>query len=117
MRLESLADAIANINQYNSPESAAYSLRNPGMIPARKEQPHNEDGVRTFSCHRAGYQALLDVLVKRTGNYPNEPLTQTLKIFGVSYDKQKIEALDFIGRALNTNEVSQDTTLSFFLEK
>ena len=119
MRLEALADAIASINSYHSPESTAYSLRNPGMIPAstRKEQPHNEDGIRSFSCHRAGYQALLDVLIKRVGNFPNETLTQTLKIFGGLYEKQKAEAVDFIGRALNTNQVSQDTTLSFFLEK
>lgn len=119
MRLEALADAISAMNSYHSPDSAAYSLRNPGMIPAvaRKEHARNESGIRTFTCHRAGYQALLDVLTKRTANYPAETLAQTLEIFGVSYEKQKNEVYDFIGRSLNTNQISQDTKLSFFTEK
>ena len=119
MKLESIADAISRYNAYAEPESESYTLRNPGMLPAsdRKEQAKNECGIRVFSCHRAGYQALLDVLTKRSENFPAEPLSQTLKAFGITYAKQKEEACDFIGRALNTLEISQNTNLSYFAEK
>lgn len=116
--IEALADAIKDLNNYQDPESEAYRLRNPGMLPARSLATLGDataDGVRRFSCHQAGYKALTDILEKQCARYGTGTLGKMLRQFGHGSEFEVVAALDFIHRATGIT-ASPETELRIFTE-
>ena len=116
-RIESFCDAVASYHDYWSPESQSYELRNPGMISSESQKPHTPEGKRIFSCHRAGYAALMDVVQKRCASHPQQNIKALLEYFGIKMPLQQEHAIDFISRCANSNAISLKTSLSWFLEE
>lgn len=110
-KFEAICDAVAFCNHYWEPESEAYSIRNPGMLSELG------NGKRVFSCHRAGYAALLDRVQKHCTAHPEERLCSLLEHFGIKMQMQKEQALDFMARCANSNSLRLETTLKWFLEQ
>jgi len=108
-KLEAICDAVAAYHHYWEPESEAYAIRNPGMLP-------DEKGKRVFSCHRAGYAALLDKVQKRCQAHPDERLELLLELFGIKMRMQKENAIDFMARCANST-LRLDTPLEWFLHE
>jgi len=115
-RLESIADALAMLNEYHDPESEAYRLRNPGMLRAKVIIGTQDDAVRTFTCHQAGYKALTDSLKKQCERYKEKTLESGLAHHGHGNEFAVKTAVDFIRRSIETKEVSANTKLGYFLE-
>ncbi len=107
-KLEAICDAVAAYHHYSEPESEAYGLRNPGLLLG-------DNGKRVFSCHRAGYAALLDRVQKHCRMYPDEKLPLLLEHFGIKMRAQQENALDFMGRCANAT-LGPTTNLKWFLE-
>jgi hypothetical protein len=119
-RLESLADSLALLNDYHSPESESYRLRNPGMLKAKTlEALGNATNacIRIFSCHQGGYKALIDTLRKQCVRHRDVSLRANLTYYGHANEYEVDRAVDFIIRALDDRTVSEQTTLDFFLEE
>jgi hypothetical protein len=117
-KLESLADSLALLNDYRSPESESYRLRNPGMLKARTLEAlgnATNDCIRIFSCHQGGYKALIDTLRKQCQRHGDVPLRANFAFYGHANDYEVDTAVDFIKRALDDRAVSSETTLAFFL--
>lgn len=110
-RLEAILDAVAFVNGYFDPESEAYDLRNPLLLPAHPPF----DGKRRFPCHKAGYCSSVDRIRNFCLRHPNETLGSLLEFFDVNLSLPQERALDFMSRCLNNN-VSIDTPLNWFLE-
>lgn len=108
-RLEAIADSIAQVHGYHEPESESYSLRNPGLLPG-------EIGKRKFTCHKAGYTALLFRVEEYCKANPEARLEVLLKSFGVEMKLQQENAIDFMSRCVNST-LRIETPLSFFLEQ
>jgi len=108
-KLEAFCDAVAAYHHYWEPESEAYTLRNPGLLPG-------ESGKRIFSCHRAGYAALLDRVQKHCAAHPEDRLELMLDTFGIKMRMQKEIAVDFMSRCANSNALKLGTSLKWFLE-
>jgi hypothetical protein len=118
-RLEALADALANLNDYANPESEAYRLRNPGLLRAKTlEHLGNatDDCYRIFSCHQAGYKSLIDTLRKQCERYGRSTVSETLAFYGHGNEFAIAGAIDFVRRSLDDRSVGALTELSFFLE-
>lgn len=107
-RFEAFCDAVAHVNGYFEPESKAYELRNPGLIS-------DSSGHRLFTCHRAGYAALLDRVQKNCSAHPDASLGWLLDSFGVKMKMQQDNALDFLARCSN-GAPKLDTPLRWFLD-
>jgi hypothetical protein len=117
-RLESLAGAIASLNEYHDPSSEAYQLRNPLLLRAKTLEhlgSANDDCIRIFSCHQGGLKGGLDLLRKQCERGKRNTLRMVLGDHGHGDQFSVRAAVDFINRALRSNEVSADTELSFFL--
>lgn len=120
-RLEALADSILNSVGYRDPSHRTYAARNPGRLRAfLPHQAKDVDGMRIFDKHINGYAALLfDLEVKctgksRTGLTPDSPLKEllyTLDFMETAVDKP----VSFLRRALNNEQLSAETPLSYFL--
>jgi hypothetical protein len=108
-RLESFCDALANYHDYGSPESEAYMLRNPGLL-------QDDSGKKKFSCHKAGYSALLDRVQKYCAAHRTEPVCTLMVHFGIKMKLQQERALDFMARSADTNALSLTSPLSWFEE-
>jgi hypothetical protein len=98
-------------NHYFEPESEAYELRNPGLLMALPP----EVGKRHFSCHRAGYTALCDRVIKHFKAHPDQNVASALESFGIKMRQQQENALDFMARCANST-LKLDTSLDWFLE-
>lgn len=96
-------------NHYGEPESESYALRNPGLLLG-------EVGKRVFSCHRAGYAALLDRVEKHCKSNPDEQLKVLLEHFGIKMKIQQENALDFMARCANST-LTMETKLVWFIEE
>lgn len=108
-RLEAICDSIAMYNRYTEPESEAYEMRNPGLLPG-------ESGKRIFSCHRAGYAALLDRVQKHCQQHQDAKIESLLDTFGIKMRIQQENAIDFMARCLSNNALKFGTPLQWFLE-
>lgn len=108
-KLEAIADSIAMVHSYHEPESESYALRNPGLLPG-------EVGKRKFSCHKAGYTALLYRVEEHCKTHPDERLESLLKTFGIEMKRQQETALDFMARCANST-LKMETPLNWFLEQ
>ena len=115
-RLEAICDAIAEYHHYGDPESEAYELRNPGLLQGTSKHPRTQQGIRVFSCHRAGYQALQDTLVKYCNAHKESTVQALLLQFGIKMKMQQENAVDFMARCANSNALKLETSLSWFLE-
>jgi len=109
-RLEAVCDAIAQYHHYGDPESEAYELRNPGLIHDKQT-----GSKRVFSCHRAGYAALLDVVKKQCAANPDAHLPALLETLGIKMRVQQEQAIDFMTRCANST-LNSSTSLNWFLE-
>ena len=114
-RLEALCDAIAFANHYTEPESEAYEIRNPGMLAGDAKNPRTAGGKRIFSCHRAGYAALLDVAQKRCMASPDQQLAALLEQLNIRMRIQQEQAIDFMARCANST-LTFETPLQWFIE-
>jgi hypothetical protein len=121
-RIEALADAIMRMNGYHDPLSAAYRLRNPGMLRAFSAK-HNKDenGYRIFSSFPSGYDnLLLDLKIKCSGNShsklkPEDTLVNLVQCYGnpataATYIKK------FLRHALADENIMETQKLGWFLE-
>lgn len=122
-RLEALADAISRYSGYDNPESAAFQNRNPGNLPAISPR-HIRDlqGKRVFQSFLDGYQALLfDLKVKASGKSSTRlKPSSTIRDLMASYGQPETAAkyiAKFLKRALSIDSITEQTTLSFFLEE
>jgi len=116
-RLECICDAVASYHNYWEPESPAYALRNPGMLHGESKNQRTPEGKRVFSCHRAGYQALMDVVQKKCTAHPEETLQFLFESLGIVMKLQQERALDFLTRCMNSNVPTLRTNLKFFIEE
>jgi hypothetical protein len=121
-KLEALADSIISLTGYLNPESQAYQIRNPGMLPAiSPKHPRDEKNRRIFKSYLDGYQALLfDLVVKcggksRTFLRSDSSLRDLFKARGEP-ETSALYAARFLRRALHDDSISDKTSLSYFLE-
>lgn len=115
MRVEAIADAIAELNDYHSPESEAYRLRNPGLLRNKSLLGVTEEGFRSFTCHQAGYKALTDALLKQCERHKFKTLQDGLAHHGHGNEFAVKTAIDFMKRALGDKTISANTKLESFL--
>lgn len=116
-RLEAICDAVAMYHHYAEPESEAYELRNPGLLLADTKNGNASAGKRVFSCHRAGYAALLDRVQKHCESHPEERITALLETFNIKMKTQQQNTLDFMARCANSNALKMETSLRWFTEE
>jgi len=115
-RLEAICDTIAKYHNYGEPESEAYELRNPGLLLADTKNGNASEGKRVFSCHRAGYAALLDKVEKICTGHREESVVVLLETFGIKMKNQQSNMLDFMARCANSTGIKMETPLGWFLE-
>lgn len=124
-RLEALHDAIASLRGWSSPESDAYQLRNPLLLPSFSRPGKNEidaKGRRVFDSSLAGIKAsLYDISMKisgksRAGIKADDKLENLLRVYGIKEPLGMTQVVRFIRRALKTEDVSPQTPLTWFLE-
>lgn len=114
--IEAIADALAELNEYHDPESEAYKLRNPGMLRAKAILGTQDETVRTFTCHQAGYKALTDALEKQCERYKDKTLQDGLAHHGHGNDFAVRQAVRFMQRALEDKSIGATTKLLYFVE-
>jgi len=74
-----------------------------------------DTGKRVFSCHRAGYAALLDRVQKHCEAHLDESVTSLLVNFGIKMKLQQENTIDFMSRCADAT-ISSTTSLRWFLE-
>lgn len=121
-RIEALADAISRYTGYYDPDSEVYQARNPGALPAiSSKHPQDAKGRRVFRSVMDGYQALLfDLAVKCSGRSktrlkPESTLRDLILAYGNPESATK-PVVKFLRRALHDNDLSEQTSLGYFLE-
>ena len=124
-RIEALADAwIEYGTRFSDPNSEEYLCRNPGALkwfPTQKLHAKTESGMRKFRSFIDGYQALcFDFEVKCKGESRSRvtkeaTLTDLVIAFSVPETTAKYMAR-FLRKALNDQNISEKTRLSYFLE-
>jgi hypothetical protein len=128
-RLECLADCIAFLNDFHNPESLSYQLRNPGLCKAfsfKQLGSMDENGYRIFTSVIGGMRFLhQDLTWKCSGQTrakgesgklkPTSALTDLLKSFKLSDINNVIQAVHFLNMALQTDEITPETELKYFL--
>jgi len=115
-KLEAIADALCILNEYHDPESDAYQRRNPGMLRAKMILGTQDNTVRKFTCHQAGYKALTDALQKQCERFKDNSLKEGLAHHGHGDEFAVSTAVDFIRRSIPAKEVNANTKLQYFLE-
>lgn len=125
-KLESIVDAISQLNAAHSPETEAYRLRNPLLLrsfarPGKHETDLN--GRRIFSSFINGYKAaLFDVEKKASGESranvkKDGTLLDILICYEVNTKPAQEKVISYIRRALQDDTITLNTPASFFLEK
>lgn len=129
-RIEALADAISFLNGFHDPESRAYKNRNPGDVRAysfKQLGATDEEGYRIFSSNIGGIRFLhQDLIWKVSGQTrakgesgklkPTSTLTDLLKSFKLSSMENIMTAVDFLNKALHTEDITATTELKYFME-
>src|SRR5438270_769949 len=123
-RVEAVVDALFKLNGGMNPESECYRLRNPLMLksfaPLGKHEI-DDSGLRIFNSFLAGYKAACfdcDLKIRgksRAGLKPTDPLSALLGVYGISSKQPQETVLSFLRRALNDQEISLKTNLSYFI--
>lgn len=124
-RLEALHDAIASLNNWSSPDSEAYHLRNPLLIKSFSRPGKNEiddKGRRVFSSSLAGIRAgEFDLRLKcsgesRAGLKKTDLLENLLRVFQITETLGQQQIVKFLKRALKNETLTRQTPLAWFLE-
>lgn len=124
-RLEALHDAIASLRSWGNPDSDAYQLRNPLLLPSFSRPGKNEvddKGRRVFNSSLAGVRAgLFDLQLKITGESraglkKDDKLENLLRVFNITEALGQQQVVKFLRRALKTEEVTRQTPLAWFSE-
>jgi len=130
-KLEALADCIAFLNSFHDPESISYQNRNPGNCRAysfRQLNAVDDNGYRIFSSIIGGVRFLhQDLQWKCSGQTrakgesgklkSTSTLADLLKSFKLSDIGNLMQAVDFLNKALKTDEVTEKTELKYFLSE
>jgi hypothetical protein len=122
-KVEAIVDAISRLNGIGNPETDCYHLRNPLLIrsfarPGKHET--DEKGRRVFTSLLSGYKAALyDCELKLSGNSraglkPEDTLTNLLGVYGIKEPGGISNIVSFLRRALNDQNISKDTPLTYF---
>lgn len=121
-RIEVLADAFSHLNGFSNPTSRAYKNRNPGLLKAfMPKHAQTEDGLRVFNSVSSGYDNLVqDLLIKCEGKSrchlkTTDTLRDLVKVYGNDASSTR-GVKNFIRHALDTEDVYENTELSWFLE-
>lgn len=124
-RIEALHDAIASLNNFSSPDSEAYQLRNPLLLRSFARPGKNEidsKGRRIFSSSLAGVRAgIYDLELKlkgesRAGLKKYDKLENLLRVFQVVEILGQQQVVKFLKRALKDESITRLTPLAWFLE-
>lgn len=129
-RIEALADCVGFLNDVGNPESDSYQLRNPGLCRAHsfKHFGNTDDKQRRiFTSFIGGYRFLVqDLTWKCNGETrakgdngklkPTSSLAELLKSFNLSGLDKLMQGVTFLNLALNTEEITAETELKYFLE-
>lgn len=125
-KIESIVDAIGNLNGTNNPESDCYKLRNPLLIKSfARPGKHiiDDKGRRVFESFLAGYKAAtFDVQLKasgksRAGLKPTDTITALLGVYGLKEKLATDKVVNFLKKALQDTTISANTPLSYFIEE
>ena len=135
-RLEAVADAIGQLNNFSDPTSLSYQTRNIGLLRSytlRTLAQTTKDCTRIFDTFQGGYRATLsDIERKCRGESRahgadgrildgNSKLIDLLWSFGIRhslrYSRPLEQAIQFLRRAIGDASIDEDTPLKFFLEK
>jgi len=118
---------IASVKGWASPESRAFKLCNPMLIKSYSRPGKNdidsEDGTRIFKSSLAGIRSnLFDLECKcsgksRAGIEENDLLENVLRVYGVVELGGQNTVVKFLKRALQTDDISKTTPLTWFLEE
>jgi hypothetical protein len=124
-KIEYLADAIGVLFGMDYPESDAYKLRNPLLVKSwarAGKHETDEQGRRIFSSFLNGYKAgLFDLELKVRGQSranvnSDSPLTELLRCYLIENSVSVSKVVNFLRRALNDQNISSETPVSYFLE-
>ena len=125
-RIEALVDAIAALRGWSNPESVSYQLRNPLLVHSFSKPGKNElddEGRRVFKTSLAGYRACLfdlDLKVRgesRAGVKKDDKLENLLRVYNIIEKLGQQQVVKFLKKALNTQDISVQTPLAWFLEE
>lgn len=121
-RLEALAAAFGRLNTVHDATSKAFRLRNPLLLKAfNPKHERDEEGYRVFNSFSAGWDnALLDLAIKCEGKShchlkTTDTLRDLVKVYGNDASSTR-GVKNFIRHALDTEEVYENTPLSWFIE-
>lgn len=124
-RLEALHDSIASLNNFPSPDSEAYQLRNPLLIKSFSRPGKNEiddKGRRVFGSSLAGIRAgLFDLQLKcsgesRAGLKKDDKLENLLRVFGITETLGQQQIVKFLKRSTKDDNITRQTPLAWFIE-
>lgn len=123
-KLEHVVNAIARLNGILDPSSEAYKLANPLLLKSyAMPGKHSIDveGHRVFQSILNGYKAaMFDIELKASGKSranagPNSSIETFLKCYGISGGGVD-NVVSFLRKAMNAEELSRHTEMSYFLE-
>lgn len=125
-KIETLVDAIGDLNGIGDPLSDAYRLKNPLLCKSFGRPGMHEidsEGRRTFNSLISGYRAcLFDVALKVEGRSraklkPEDHLVNLLGSYGIKGAGPIGQIVKFLRKSLSDQSISEHTLLSFFAEK
>jgi hypothetical protein len=122
---EHLVKAIAQVHQYESPDSLAYKLCSPLLLQSFAlpgKHVVNEMGLRVFDSDTSGSKAALyDMELKLNGLSrsklkPSDTLHNLLGVYRLKTPGDIQSVVDFLRIALEDETITKETQLSRFLE-
>lgn len=125
-RIEALLDALASLNGWVSPDSDAYQLRNPLLLPNFSLPGKNEvdeKGRRVFKTAISGvHSCLFDLTLKvkgesRAGLKKEDKLENLLGVYNVKELGGQQAVVKFLRRALKDQTITVKTPLAYFRQE
>lgn len=122
---EELLFGIASLKGWNNPDSQAWELKNPLLLPSfARAGKHEitETGLRKFTSSLAGIKSCLyDIKLKvngesRAGIKKDDKLSNVLRVYGITEKLGQQQVVKFLKRALKNDNLTTETPLSFFRE-
>lgn len=124
---EHLVDAIAyGANDFHKPTSLSHRLCSPLLLQSFAlpgKHVIDQQGLRIFETNTSGTKAATyDMQLKVTGNSrarlkPTDHLINLLGVYRVKDAGQIKAVIEFLREALDDSSISEQTQLSYFLEK
>ena len=125
-KLEHIVNAIAKLNGIHDPESKSYSLANPLLLRSFAlpgKHTVDTEGLRVFDSILNGYKAaMFDIELKASGKSranasPNSSLEEFLRCYEIKSSLAVDNVVSFLRRALNDQNISKHTQISYFIEE